>query len=71
QTPRIEELKKRMGETVEVKKINVDQHMDLANQYSIQVVPTLIIEKDGKVVRRLEGLTDAGTLEKLLKPLVE
>jgi len=71
QTPRIEELKKRMGETVEVKKINVDQHMDLANQYSIQVVPTLIIEKDGKVVRRLEGLTDTGTLEKLLKPLVD
>jgi Thioredoxin domain-containing protein len=71
QTPRIEELKKRMGESVEVKKINVDQHMDLANKYSIQVVPTLVIEKDGKVVRRLEGLTDTGTLESILKPLVD
>jgi thioredoxin 1 len=71
QTPRIEELKKRMGDVIEVKKINVDQHMDLANQYSIQVVPTLVIEKDGKVVRRLEGLTDTGTLESILKPLVD
>jgi thioredoxin 1 len=71
QTPRIEELKKRMGESVEVKKINVDQHMDLANRYAIQVVPTLVIEKDGKVVRRLEGLTDTGTLESILKPLVD
>jgi thioredoxin 1 len=71
QTPRIEELKKRMGEAVEVKKINVDQHMDLANRYAIQVVPTLVIEKDGKVVRRLEGLTDTGTLESILKPLVD
>jgi len=33
-------------------------------------VPTLIIEKDGKVVQSLEGVTDAATLEKLLRPLV-
>jgi thioredoxin 1 len=71
QTPRIDELKKRMGDAIEVKKINVDQHMDLANKYSIQVVPTLVIEKDGKVVRRLEGLTDTGMLESILKPLVD
>jgi thioredoxin 1 len=71
QTPRIEELKKRMGNSIEVKKINVDQHMDLANRYSIQVVPTLVIEKDGKVVRRLEGLTDTGMLESILKPMVD
>jgi thioredoxin 1 len=71
QTPRIDELKKRMGDAIEVKKINVDQHMDLANKYSIQVVPTLVVEKDGKVVRRLEGLTDTGMLESILKPLVD
>ncbi len=71
QTPRIDELKKRMGDAVEVRKINVDQHMDLANKYSIQVVPTLVIEKDGRVVRRLEGLTDTSTLESILKPLVD
>jgi len=71
QTPKIEELKKRMGESIEIKKINVDYHMDLANKYGIEVVPTLVIEKDGKVVRRMEGLTDTGILEGILKPLVE
>jgi thioredoxin 1 len=44
--------------------------MDLAEKYGIRVVPTLIIEKDGKVVRSMEGVTDAATLEKLLVPLV-
>jgi thioredoxin 1 len=44
--------------------------MDLAEKYSIRVVPTLIIEKDGKVVHMMEGVTDAPTLEKLLGPLV-
>jgi thioredoxin 1 len=70
QTPIIEELAKKMGDAVEIRKIDVDQHMDLAEKYGIRVVPTLIIEKDGKIVQSLEGVTDAGTLENLLKPLV-
>jgi len=60
-----------MGDQVEVKKINVDDHMELANQYRIYVVPTLIIEKDQKEIRRIEGLTDASSLEAMVKPLLE
>ncbi len=71
QTPIIEEFARRMGDRVEVKKINVDEHMDMANRYRIYVVPTLIIEKDQKEVRRVEGLTDASSLEAMIKPLVE
>jgi len=70
QTPIIEELAKKMGDAVEIRKIDVDQHMDLAEKYGIRVVPTLIIEKDGKVVQSMEGVTDLPTLENLLKPLV-
>lgn len=71
QTPIIEELAKKMGDAVEIQKIDVDQHMDLAEKYAIRVVPTLVIEKDGKVIQSLEGVTDAATLEKLLAPLVK
>jgi len=71
QTPIIEELAKKMGDAVEIRKIDVDQHMDLAEKYAIRVVPTLIIEKDGKIIQSLEGVTDAATLEKLLAPLVK
>ena len=60
-----------MGDQVEVRKINVDDHMELATRYRIYVVPTLIIEKDQKEVRRIEGLTDAASLEAVIKPLVE
>jgi thioredoxin 1 len=70
QTPIIEELAKTMGDAVEIRKVDVDQHMDLAEKYGIRVVPTLIIEKDGKVLQSLEGVTDAATLEKMLRPLV-
>ncbi|HVN65011.1 MAG TPA: thioredoxin family protein, partial [Methanomicrobiales archaeon] len=71
QSPIVEELAKRMGDQIEVKKINVDDHMDLANKYRIYVVPTLIIEKDQKEIRRIEGLTDASSLEAMIRPLVE
>ena len=71
QTPIVEEFARRMGDQVEVRKINVDDHMDIANRYRIYVVPTLIIEKDGKEIRRIEGLTDISSLEAMIKPLVE
>lgn len=71
QGPILEDLKKKMGDSVEIRKIDVDQNMEMATQYGIRVVPTLIIEKEGKIVQSLEGVTDAATLENLLRPLVE
>ncbi len=71
QGPILEDLKKKMGETVDIRKIDVDQNMELAQKYGIQVVPTLIVEKDGKVVRMLEGVTSADALEAILTPLVD
>ena len=71
QSPIVEEFAKRMGDQVEVKKINVDDNMDLANRYRIYVVPTLIIEKDQKEIRRVEGLTDVSSLEAMIRPLVD
>ncbi len=70
QTPILEELKKKMGDAIDLQKIDVDQHLDLAQKYGIQVVPTLIVEKDGKVVRTFEGVTSAETLEALLITLI-
>jgi len=71
QGPILEELKKKMGDAIEIQMIDVDQQMDKANKYGIRVVPTLIIEKDGKIVRQLEGVTRAEALEQILRPLVD
>ena len=70
QSPIVHDLAKKLGDKVDVQMVDVDEHGDLANKYSISVVPTLIIEKDGKVIQRLEGVTDAATLESLLKALI-
>ncbi len=36
--------------------VDVDASKDLASQYSISSVPTVIIEKDGVVVNRFSGI---------------
>ncbi len=71
QTPILEQLGEKMGDSIEIKKVDVDDNMDLAMKYGVQVVPTLVIEKSGKIEHRLEGVTPADTLESLLKALID
>lgn len=69
QSPIVHELAEKLGDKVDVQMVDVDERGDLANKYEISVVPTLIIEKDGKVIHRREGVTDKVTLIALLEPL--
>lgn len=41
--------------TVKVGKINVDEQTDLAAQYGVQSIPTLIVMKNGKIVTTSVG----------------
>ena len=41
-----------------IAKVNIDELRDLAIDYEVEVVPTLLIFKNGKVVGRIEGLVD-------------
>ena len=64
QDPILEDLKKKFGDKVEFKKIDVDKDEELASKYLIRAVPTLIIEKDGKIFKQYVGVTSLKELEK-------
>ena len=66
QDPILEELKKKFGDKVEFKKIDVDEGGELATKYLIHAVPTLIIEKDEKIFKKYVGVTSFKELEKTL-----
>ncbi len=63
QDPINEEIKKKFGDRIEFKKIDVDTEQELAIKYTIHAVPTLILEKDGVLFKRYTGVTRANVLE--------
>ena len=51
QRPIIETLKKNYQSMVAVKKINIDENRDIALHLGIQSIPTIILFKEGSVIR--------------------
>ena len=58
-TPILQELKKTVGDTVTVLKIDIDKSPRYAEQYNIRAVPTLLIFKKGNIIWRKSGVTRA------------
>ncbi len=56
--PVIEELAKELEGKAKVGKVNVDENSDIAVEYNVMSIPTLIIFKNGKEEKRLVGLRD-------------
>ena len=63
QAPILEQLKAKMGDDVTILKIDVDRNADLAAEYQIRSVPTIIIFKDGMPQWRASGLQQLELLE--------
>lgn len=51
---------------VKVGKINVDEENALAREYNIYSIPTLVVLKDGKEVKRATGARPKGSILALL-----
>lgn len=53
---------------VRILKVDVDQNPELAMQYNVMGVPTLILFQGGKMVERLSGYQPKDRLIKVLQP---
>jgi len=53
--PTIEELSAEYAGKLKVCKLNTDENQDLASQYQIMGIPTLLFIKDGKPVDKIVG----------------
>ena len=68
--PAIDQLATTYEGKLKVGKVNVDQESDLAGRHNIVSIPTLLVFKDGKVVRQKVGAVPKHELENLVKDLV-
>lgn len=64
--PILHELEAEMAD-VQIGKVNVDEQMDLARQFRVVSIPTLIIFKNGQEVQRMVGVTSKEELKDALK----
>ena len=65
--PVIEELSEELSGTAKVGKVNVDEESDLAREYNVMTIPTIMIFKEGNMTERVSGFRDKEELKKLLE----
>lgn len=53
--PIVEEIAKERSD-IKVGKVNVDEQPELARQFGIMSIPTLVVMKDGKIVNQVMGV---------------
>lgn len=68
--PILDDLKKQVGDSVSIIKIDVDRNPQAAATLQIQGVPTLIVFKKGEMKWRQSGVVPAHELERIVKQFV-
>ena len=63
--PIVEEIARERTD-VAVGKVNVDEEMELAMQFGVSSIPTLVVLKNGQTVARAVGYRPKAEIEKLL-----
>lgn len=68
--PLIDQLAEEYSGRIKIGKVNVDEENDLAGKHGIVSIPTLVLYKDGVVIRQKIGAAPKQDLENLFKDLV-
>ncbi|MBW7458951.1 thioredoxin [Paenibacillus sepulcri] len=63
QLPIVEELSTELTGQATIGKINVDEEPELASQFGVMSIPTLILFKDGQPVDKMVGLQSKDSLK--------
>lgn len=68
--PIVEELADQYADSVVIGKLDVDESQQVASQYGVMSIPTMIVFKDGKEVNRKVGFGGRAGVEALIKQVL-
>lgn len=69
--PVLESAEQQLGDKINFVKVDVDEQQQLAAEFDIMSIPTLVVFKDGKPVKRMSGYRPLDTFVEELKSPVE
>lgn len=64
--PILKDLKKKMGDAINIIKVDAEKNADAAIKYNVRGVPTLILFKDGQILWQQSGVVQAKQLEQII-----
>lgn len=69
--PVLESAEQQLGDKINFVKVDVDEQQHLAAEFDIMSIPTLVVFKDGKPVKRMSGYRPLDAFVEELKSAVE
>ena len=64
--PVLKELKKKMGDRLNIIKVDAERNADAAIKYNVRGVPTLILFRNGIILWQQSGVMQAGQLQAII-----
>ena len=68
--PVIDDIAKELDGKVKVGKVNVDNNQELAIQYDVMSIPTIMVFENGKSIKTFVGVTDKQEILEVLKIII-
>lgn len=68
--PLLEQWAKQFEGKVKFLKVNVDEEADIAEIYRVETIPTLLLFKDGQLVKKITGIPSKQDLHEMVSELV-
>ena len=69
--PALDKLAQQIGEEVTIAKVNIDEEPRLADQLGIEVIPTLILYRDGKALGSIVAPDSKAAIEEFIRKTLE
>ncbi len=68
--PILEEMSEEYAGKLKIAKVNVDEEGEIAAQYGVVSIPTLLVFKDGQMVKKQIGAVPKPVIEGMIKDLI-